>query len=757
MIATCLATGCGGGAPSGPPAARTWHDLLDEMLQPERMADLDQPGTEIITSCDPTGKNQDYNHYLREGPEGWVVFADLEGPGYVSRFWFTGGDDRQRFQFLFDNEDTPRIDTEALAFCGGEKPYVAPLAMNFPFCWFNLVPIPYRERLVILSQKQPQKEGGWPRHFYQINYTPLARDQSVESFPRELSMADRTKLHNKLHNIGVMWRSGELPSQGEGGGFETARDLEVGPGAVGEIYGADGPGLLSELRVTVDPTSELSPVQENALLRSLRLQITWDGAEAPSVDVPLGDFFGSVWHETAFTSLWFGKWQSHLYCRLPMPFQKSASIAVLNQSDHPVVVNVYVGVNPLPDDGTRWGYLHAAWNRSEPDEVGRPYPVLDAKGRGKFVGCLLAVTGMDKSWWILESDETMTVDGAASPQWKGTGLEDYFNGGWYYQNAHAQPLHGLLFKAPFRTVQYRFHFMDPVVFNESFAMEFEKGPDNASHGWMESVAYYYLDAPARAASRWAGSRAMPRDPLAPQTLMSELHNLERLGDTAGILERVAFFREAYRIEAFEEILDLRVWAYRERAGEKEAALAAYRTMAESAKNEAVRKQAADLAWFHDSPDHALLTLYCRNKTRVFLDGRPLTELANPARIFTLRAELKPGRHALALRAEGARYPDWILAHLRTHRGEVATDTRWRFSYAAEGAWQRVGFDDSAWDAFIGYGIKGPPEAPYIHVEPHGHVYTVSRAQGLRAPPGKRKETETMVARREFVLGEEQSK
>ena len=94
----------------------------------------------------------------------------------------------------------------------------------------------------------------------------------------------------------------------------------------------------------------------------------------------------------------------------------------------------------------------------------------------------------------------LRIDGAAVPQWKGTGLEDYFNCGWYYRNPLARPLHGLLFKAPFRTVQYRLHLNDAVLFDRSIDVRFERGPDNASNGWLESVGYYYMRTPVAAGS-----------------------------------------------------------------------------------------------------------------------------------------------------------------------------------------------------------------------------------------------------------------
>ena len=739
--AFCL-LGCGVSNP--PPAARTWHDLLDELVEFDKWARLDQPGSKMIASSDPSGGNADYNNYVREGPDGWEVFADLEGPGYISRFWFTGGEDGQRFRFVFDDEKTPRIDTTAGAFCGGEDPFLPPLAMKEPFCWFSLVPLPYQKRVVVLSKKRVPKPGGggWPRHFYQINYTKLAKSQSVESFPRVLSDRDLAKLA-EIRRIWVQRAAGPgVPSHGGG--------MQIDAGQYGDVLTLTGPSMLRELSLSLTFHPDTNPAIREQALRGVRLQIWWNDNPAPSVDVPIGDFFGSVWRTTRFSSLWFGADQRGFISRFPMPFSSRARIGVLNEANVGVGVECGVREAPLPPSES-WGYFHAVWNRTVPGQVGSPHPVLSTSGRGKFVGCLLAVTGLDQSWWILESDETMTIDGAKEPQWKGTGLEDYFNGGWYYQNAHTQPLHGLLFKAPFRTVQYRFHFMDPVQFGKSFRMEFERGPGQRSKGWMESVGYYYLEEPVAVAAVSTEDRSMPEDPQAGRTLMQELHNLERLGDGRAAMDAIDTYLQRNPVVPFADVLHLRKWAYREHQGHVDQAVVAYRRIAGSATNATVKKQAEDLAWFHESRNNSLLSLYCRNETRIILDGRPLVIVGHPAKVVVVRVQLEPGNHALVLQAKPERYPDWVLAHLRTHYGTVLTHPNWRISYTYDGSWQRPGYDDSGWSVVGGHGIKGPPEVPFVYIEPNAYAFTISEADGLRARPGVRQEGKSFVVRHEFYL------
>ena len=86
----------------------TWAELVSQLGDFDRMARLDVLSSPLLSSYDPTGGNNDYNTYLRKSDTpGWVVIADLKGPGYVSRFWFTSADENQNIRFTFDGEKQP--------------------------------------------------------------------------------------------------------------------------------------------------------------------------------------------------------------------------------------------------------------------------------------------------------------------------------------------------------------------------------------------------------------------------------------------------------------------------------------------------------------------------------------------------------------------------------------------------------------------------------------------------------------------------
>ena len=127
--------GCGG-RPAGGPV--TVASLAERLADPLELARLDAPDSRMHTSRDPTGGNDDFGHFLRAGAEpGWQVLVDLKGPGYVSRFWFTGAKDGwpHRFRFYFDGEKTPRVEGDVKELLGGGRaPFLAPLGAFNTHC-----------------------------------------------------------------------------------------------------------------------------------------------------------------------------------------------------------------------------------------------------------------------------------------------------------------------------------------------------------------------------------------------------------------------------------------------------------------------------------------------------------------------------------------------------------------------------------------------------------------------------------------------
>ena len=119
------------------------------------------------------------------------------------------------------------------------------------------------------------------------------------------------------------------------------------------------------------------------------------------------------------------------------------------------------------------GYFHASWRREPRTRSQKPFVILEAQGRGHLVGVNMSMQGYDNGMQYLEGDELVTVDGEKTPSIRGTGTEDYFNGGWYFNKGEfAAPYHGLILKDDTlnRIAAYRFHMQDAISFTSSLAV-----------------------------------------------------------------------------------------------------------------------------------------------------------------------------------------------------------------------------------------------------------------------------------------------
>lgn len=666
-ISLFLLTGCGG--PKGEPVSH--EELIRRLIDPAQMYDLDRPGAQIVTSYDRTGGNNDYGNFLKDGPDGWKILADLKGPGYVSRFWFTGSKDgSKKIRFYFDGEKSPSIETTMDEWCGKKEPLTLPMAGYEPYCWFSWLPVPFQKRLVIMEQAPVRDE----KLYYQIAYNALPAGQTVESFKLPLA----SEAVAAIDEVKARW---------------NARTASVKPEPGKQnLLELQGPGLIQELRFTPDWAGFSSPAAIEKALRETIVRVYWDGNVAPSIEAPLGALCGSMWSRTRFQSVYFGMTNETLSLRFPMPFKSSAVV----ETAGPAPVTVTAVTEKTPASG---GYLHSGWKKSAAQDAGRPHTILRTSGSGKYAGCILGVRSLDPSWWVLEGDELITVDDETTPGWKGTGLEDYFNGGWYYGNALASPLNGVVFKAPFRIVQYRIHQADPVAFTNSFHMTFERGPDQASHASFESISFYYLNRPQAADSDVGKQPAHPDpDPLSKLTLMTEVNDRERLGDTAAAQDTIKAYLEEFKDTSFAPQLLKRLENYR--SGET-------------------------------IPDgYALLGVYANMSATVFLDGTVIGRFGDPQAMQFKTVSLAPGRHVLAVQTARQNYPDWLQVALKYKNRITGTDGSWKFSFNQENNWTSADFNDSSWEALTSW-VKGPPEEPYVFCEPNEHPDMQSIPWGIR--------------------------
>jgi D-arabinan exo alpha-(1,3)/(1,5)-arabinofuranosidase (non-reducing end) len=299
------------------------------------------------------------------------------------------------------------------------------------------------------------------------------------------------------------------------GGNADARTIAAGETLT--LLDETGPGLISHVWVTIasdDPNH----------LKALVLRMYWDGEASPSVETPIGDFFGlglGDYHLYQSLPLSVGS-DKALNCFFPMPFQKHARITVTNEGSRKTdafYFNIdYRAYNkPLAADLL---YFHTQYRQAAPargwtnqwtsngDRIVNDkknlngegnYVWMEATGRGHFVGVTMSVLQNQDGWWG-EGDDMFFVDGESTPSINGTGSEDYFLGAWDFGG---HPFAYGLYGAPEvgqevaggRSSAYRFHLDSPIPFTKSLRATIEHGQANHRSDDYFSVAYWYQTEP----------------------------------------------------------------------------------------------------------------------------------------------------------------------------------------------------------------------------------------------------------------------
>jgi hypothetical protein len=204
-------------------------------------------------------------------------------------------------------------------------------------------------------------------------------------------------------------------------------------------------------------------------------------------------------------------------CWFPMPYASGARFTVTNDMDRDSILYFYIDYQEMDAPGQDLGRFHANWRRETvvakdaqtgPNRGGtvqrlnnsgeNNYLVLEATGRGHYVGCVLHIDTNEPGWWG-EGDDMFFVDGEPwPPRLHGTGTEDYFCGAWNYAQlgqTYSTPYYGYHFKGNSdytgKHSQYRFHIEDPVYFEKSLRFSIEHGHANDRQGDWSSTAYWY--------------------------------------------------------------------------------------------------------------------------------------------------------------------------------------------------------------------------------------------------------------------------
>ena len=248
-------------------------------------------------------------------------------------------------------------------------------------------------------------------------------------------------------------------------------------------------GIIVRIWMTVDS-------RDPYFLRRILIRMYWDEEENPSVEVPLGDFFGCGFAYKPYSTPYLGMTSGGYVCFFPMPFEEHARIEIVNETGQEIPAFYYqIDYQKLEKAlSSDVGYFHAFWHRDVRTNYDTNYVILNLKGKGHMVGVNMNIQSYDGTLGFLEGDEKAYVDGEKKPSIQGTGTEDYFSSGWYFNKGeYAGPYNGLILKDDSlgRIAAYRFHIPDPISFKKSLKFTIEHGHGNSEIADYSSTAYWY--------------------------------------------------------------------------------------------------------------------------------------------------------------------------------------------------------------------------------------------------------------------------
>lgn len=295
------------------------------------------------------------------------------------------------------------------------------------------------------------------------------------------------------------------PASALGRGWKVRPCIDLPAATAVTLADIGGPGTITHIWMTVDA----------AAYRTCILRCIWDDESAPSVEVPLGDFFANG-HGLRYTvnSLTVAVNPSGgLNCYWPMPFRRRCRISIENCSGG-LIKNFFYQISyelgAVPDDAA---YFHASARQSKTDPRHPEHCVIDGvAGKGHYVGTFLSWVQHSEGWWGEGEMKFYLDDDREYPTICGTGTEDYFGGAWCFGETYSTAFLGYPLgrqdegRAPLHAM-YRWHILDPIRFRRSLRVTIQ------ALGWMADGKFMPLEDDLASVAYWY--QAEPHHPFAP--------------------------------------------------------------------------------------------------------------------------------------------------------------------------------------------------------------------------------------------------
>ena len=320
----------------------------------------------------------------------------------------------------------------------------------------------------------------------------------------EMNMGNLSRISNaKTRSICAENFTGENCARELGQGWKISPSVRIAAHETFTMADIEGQGAIQQIWLTPSGRS----------WRFFILRIYWDDQEQPSVECPVGDFFGMGWGQYAQISSLpvCVNPGSAFNCYWEMPFRKRCRMTMENISNEDMTLYYQVNytLTDVPED---CAYFHAQFRRVNPLPYKDVYTILDGvKGCGQYVGTTLC-WGVNNCGWWGEGEIKFYMDGDGEfPTICGTGTEDYFCGSYNFENRETHqyqpfttPYAGLhqvirpdgVYRSQQRFGLYRWHIMDPIRFEQDLKVTIQ------ALGWREGGRYLPLQDDIASTAFW---------------------------------------------------------------------------------------------------------------------------------------------------------------------------------------------------------------------------------------------------------------
>ncbi|MEO5985301.1 MAG: glycoside hydrolase family 172 protein [Ferruginibacter sp.] len=306
-----------------------------------------------------------------------------------------------------------------------------------------------------------------------ICFIGLSINSNAQTHSNKLYEFDEssTPRWSSFENITAEKGKGGMENNGAKG--HPSNGIEAGETKV--LLHAKGSGIINRIWVTI---IDRSP----EMLRSLKLEMFWDGENKPAVSVPFGDFFGVGLGQTAkYHNAFFANPEGRSFlCFIQMPFKKEAKIQVTNESGKRLS-HLFFDINFENVD--KWNdhylYFHSFWSRDTATKLGKDFELLPKVNcKGRFLGVNIGINAnpVYEDYWWGEGEVKMYLDGDGKfPTLVGTGSEDYIGTGWG-QGEFFDDYSGCLIanKNNAGWAFYRYHVPDAIYFKKDIRVTLQQ-------------------------------------------------------------------------------------------------------------------------------------------------------------------------------------------------------------------------------------------------------------------------------------------